>query len=175
MMKKLRDHLKKLIDHFNVGGSSSQVEHSSVFPQGSSMNVEETENFLLHFINKFHKYLISKSDVQSKKEIDWYLMEEVEKQNANFDILNWWKVNSTKFPILAQIAHIVLSIPITTVALESTFSTGGRVLGPFRSSLALGTVEALICAQNWLKSKPLSSGNGYDTEMVDDAENYKFD
>jgi hypothetical protein len=31
-------------------------------------------------------------------------MEDIEKASANFDILNWWEVNSTKFPILAKIA-----------------------------------------------------------------------
>jgi len=137
--------------------------------------IEETDNLSLHFMNKFHKYLTSKSDVHNKSEIDRYLMEDVEKPNVNFDILNWWKVNSSKFPVLAKIARIVLAIPITTVASESTFSTGGHVLDPFRRSLASKTVEALVCAQNWLRSKPLSNGNGCDTEMVEDPESYKLD
>jgi len=81
-------------------------------------------------------------------------------------------VNSTKFPVLAQITRIVLAIPITTVSLESAFSTGGRVLDPFRSSLASTTVEALVCVQNWLRSKPI---NGYDTEMVDNPESYRLE
>jgi hypothetical protein len=42
------------------------------------------------------------------------------------------------------------------------------VLDHFRSSLAPKTVEALVCAQNWLRSKPLSNDNGCDTEMVED-------
>jgi hypothetical protein len=99
-------------------------------------------------MNRFHKYLYSKSDNESKSEFNRYLMEDVEKTSANFDILNWWKVNSTKFPILAKIARDVLVIPITTVTSESAFSTGGRVLDPFRSSLASVTVEVLICLQN---------------------------
>ncbi|KAF7812638.1 zinc finger BED domain-containing protein RICESLEEPER 2-like [Senna tora] len=37
------------------------------------------------------------------------------------------------------------------VSLESAFSTGGRVLDPFRSSLNPTTVEALVCAQNCLR------------------------
>jgi hypothetical protein len=97
-------------------------------------------------------------------------MKDVEKPNVNFEILNWWKVNSSKFSVLAKIARIVLVIPITTVASESAFSIGGRVLDSFRSSLA----PNLICVQNWLRSKPLSSGNGYDTEMVDDPKSYKL-
>jgi hypothetical protein len=112
------------------------------------------------------------SDVQYKSELNRYLMEEIEKSNENFDILNWWKVNSTKFPVLSHIARIVLTIPITTVASESAFSTGGRVLDPFRSSLATITVEALVCTQNWLRSKLI---NGYDTEMIEDPESYKLE
>jgi hypothetical protein len=97
MVKNLKHNLQKLYDHFDVGESSSQVEHSSAFPQGSSINVEETENMSLHFMNRFHKYLTSKSDVYWKSEIDRYLMEEVEKPNVNFDILNcgrWTQPNS---------------------------------------------------------------------------------
>jgi hypothetical protein len=75
-------------------------------------------------------------------------MEDVEKSNVNFDILNWWKVNSTKFLVLAQIARIVLVILLTTVTSESAFSTGRHVLNHFRSSVAPTTVEALVCAQN---------------------------
>jgi hypothetical protein len=36
-------------------------------------------------------------------------------------------------------------------------------------------IEALVCSQNWLRSKLLSTENGYDSEMVDDAESYKHD
>ncbi|CAN0876612.1 Putative AC transposase [Linum grandiflorum] len=64
----------------------------------------------------------------------------------------WWKVNSSKYPILAMMARDVLAIPVSTVASESAFSTGGRVLDVFRSSLSPLVVESLICAQNWIRS-----------------------
>ena len=54
--------------------------------------------------------------------------------------------------MLSRISRHVLAIPVSTVALESTFSTAGRVLDPFRSSLSPLMVEALICGQNWLHS-----------------------
>lgn len=72
-------------------------------------------------------------------------------------------------------ARILLAFPITTVASESAFSTGDRVLDHFRIALALTTVEALVCVQNWLRSKRQSGDNGYNTEMVDDPESYKLE
>ncbi|CAL1393243.1 unnamed protein product [Linum trigynum] len=54
----------------------------------------------------------------------------------SFDILKWWSTHGLRFPVLAEIARDVLAIPISTVASESAFSTGGRVLNEFRSSLA---------------------------------------
>jgi hypothetical protein len=48
-------------------------------------------------------------------------------------------------------ARDILAIPVSTVASESAFSTGGRVIETFRSSLKQEMTEALICAQQWLK------------------------
>jgi hypothetical protein len=178
LIRTLKLYLHKLYDHYkHIDGGSSQVQHGSESSQASlaTTDASQSANLSLHFMNRFHNYLTSKNDEVSKTEIERYLTEAVEKPNPDFDILNWWKVNSTKFPILALLARDVLAIPITTVASESAFSTGGRVLDPFRSSLAPKTVEALVCAQNWLRSKPISSGNGFDSEIVDDDESYRLE
>uniref|UniRef100_A0A251T751 Putative HAT dimerization domain, Ribonuclease H-like domain protein n=1 Tax=Helianthus annuus TaxID=4232 RepID=A0A251T751_HELAN len=47
-------------------------------------------------------------------------------------------------------ARDFLTIPVSTVASESTFSASGRVLNEHRSSLGKDTVEALICTKDWL-------------------------
>ena len=46
-------------------------------------------------------------------------------RNAKLDILSCWKGNQFRYPKLAAMVRDVLSIPISTVASESTFSVRG--------------------------------------------------
>ncbi|GFZ21728.1 hypothetical protein Acr_29g0008900 [Actinidia rufa] len=102
---------------------------------------------------QFSSYLEEEYSSVCKNKVDKYLRDYCEgAKNVTFDILAWWKANSSKYLALSQLARDVLAMPISTVASESTFSTGGRILDPFRSSLSPMMVEVLICAQNWLRS-----------------------
>ena len=51
--------------------------------------------------------------------------------NTQFDILEWWKVNATKYRVLSLNARDVLAMPVSTVVAELAFCTGGRILDPF--------------------------------------------
>jgi hypothetical protein len=89
-----------------------------------------------------------------KSELDRYLDEEMlSMQTKNFNVLDWWKVAGTRYPTLRMIARDIYAIPVTTVASESAFSTGGRVLSEHRSRLTSKMLEALMCSQNWLRNK----------------------
>ncbi|CAN6439920.1 unnamed protein product [Victoria cruziana] len=95
--------------------------------------------------------------LDAKSELDVYLEDGLVKfdsfhNNDMFDILLWWKDKTTKYKVLSQMARDLLSIPITFVALEKAFSTGGRVISDSRSSLQPATVEVLLCLNSWLKS-----------------------
>ncbi|XP_062151830.1 zinc finger BED domain-containing protein RICESLEEPER 2-like [Alnus glutinosa] len=96
-------------------------------------------------LKDFHTFQARRNLMLAQTEIEKYYVEGVEIPSDTFDILMWWNVNSAKYPVLSRIARDVLAIPLTTVASESAFSTGGRVIDCYRSSLAPKTVEALIC------------------------------
>ena len=83
-------------------------------------------------------------------ELGHYLEDDQMPRTLEFDILALWKSNGPKYPTLQHIARDILTILVSTVALELAFSTSGRLLSPHRSKLHAKTVEALICAQNWL-------------------------
>ena len=63
-------------------------------------------------------------------ELDLYLEERnvMIPEDDSFDILLWWKSNASRFPGLSELAQALLMIPMTLVALELAFSTGGRVI-----------------------------------------------
>lgn len=48
-----------------------------------------------------------------------------------------------------------MAIPVTSVASESVFSTGGRIISPQRSRLAPKVVEALMSIQAWSRAEML--------------------
>jgi hypothetical protein len=91
------------------------------------------------------------ANAASKSELDKYLAEDCEDPDAKLDILAWWSVNSSRFPTLAKMARDILAIPISTVASESAFSTSGRILDDFRTSLTPYMIQALVCTQDWLR------------------------
>ncbi|CAA0843133.1 Zinc finger BED domain-containing protein DAYSLEEPER [Striga hermonthica] len=100
------------------------------------------------------RHKIESGEVESKCDLNVYLKESVlVVEKDDFDILMWWKLNQSRFPILSCFARDVLAIPVFTVASKSAFSTDGRVLDDYRSSLTPKVVEALICAQDWLRKK----------------------
>jgi hypothetical protein len=117
------------------------------------INVDQhEENPAMLLASQFSMHLEEFESRESNSELSRYLTENCEKITDDFDLLLWWRRNSSKYPILSKLAKDILAVPVSTIASESTFSTGGRILDSFRTSLSATTVEALICTQSWLRS-----------------------
>lgn len=105
--------------------------------------------------SKYEDYVMSSETESVMCELDTYLGEGVyicKGNSGSFNALEWWKASSLKFRILSKMACEILSIPITTVASESTFSAGGRVIDTYRSSLGTDTVQMLLCGSDWYRN-----------------------
>jgi len=61
-------------------------------------------------------------------------------------------MSSAEYPTLSRMARDILAVPASTIASESAFSTGSRVLSDFRSRMTTETVEALVCLQDWIRA-----------------------
>ena len=85
-----------------------------------------------------------------KSQLELYLEEPTLSRTVSVVVLDFWNSQQFKYPDLARLARDVLCVPISTVASESAFSLGGRILDQYRSSMSPPTVEALICTRDWL-------------------------
>ncbi|KAL2926843.1 putative AC transposase, partial [Bienertia sinuspersici] len=83
---------------------------------------------------------VTSSSSSSNIGIGEYLTYQFETEE-NFHIIQWWKNHSSKFPVLARIAKDILAIPASTIASESAFSAGRRVLDEKRSRLSSESIE----------------------------------
>ena len=91
--------------------------------------------FNLYFIlQDFHDFDES-TDVEEegKSYLDMYFDEERFKMSdyPDMDVLGYWKENRHRLRALANMACDILSIPITTVASESSFGIGSRILSKY--------------------------------------------
>ncbi|XP_075094743.1 zinc finger BED domain-containing protein RICESLEEPER 2-like [Nicotiana tabacum] len=121
------------------------------------MFVKSTQNtgLLESLIKDIKKYKSGSGGVDTRTELDKYFGEETEDDTKEFDVLLWWKLNSARFPVLAEMARDILHVLVLSVTSECAFSTGGRFLDSFRSSLTPKLVQALVCLQDWLRNEKL--------------------
>ncbi|XP_012858997.1 PREDICTED: zinc finger BED domain-containing protein RICESLEEPER 2-like [Erythranthe guttata] len=165
--------LKNLFDEYSI---TCQVSNPL---EGTSKILKEIvpgdNSSKIDMMAEFYKFA-EQEDAINKTELELYLEEKLHPgqivQEDNFNILDWWKLYAAKYPIMARMARDILAIPVSSVASESAFSTGGRVLNKFRSSLLPTTVEALICSQDWIRGGEIQCD--YGDEFDDDFSRLKI-
>ena len=72
------------------------------------------------------------TSTNTRTELDKYLAEDTEELTAEFDLLEWWKLNAARFPVLSKMARDILAIPIS---MFQNFACS-LVLGMFSSACA---------------------------------------
>ncbi|KAG8387968.1 hypothetical protein BUALT_Bualt02G0076300 [Buddleja alternifolia] len=131
-IERVRDTLLELFIAY--GGSCAT---QSTIPSGINLETSTSLSEFYMWCNETNASVIPKS------ELDSYLEEASFQSVEDFSILNWWRTNSLRLPIMAKIA----------------FSVGGRVIDESCACLHPTVVEALVVADDWIKSTP-RNGNG---------------
>ncbi|KAJ3685134.1 hypothetical protein LUZ61_014298 [Rhynchospora tenuis] len=153
--------------HNQANTSNAQVRSTST----SSSDISDTRAGLQNFLSG------KRNAEPTKTELEEYIFDGLDgtSLDADFDILAWWKLKAHKYPIMARLTRDILAVPISTVASESCFSTAGRILSPTRSSLNDESLEALICAQNWLSASVVESGGLFGDVICPSVEDVSTD
>ncbi|XP_026398884.1 zinc finger BED domain-containing protein RICESLEEPER 2-like [Papaver somniferum] len=150
-VNKVRSNMTTLFNEYYTLSSSTASNSCATqnlgIQNGGNSAAEEGSDF-------FQEYVATQErggDVLTElSELDEYLGESYRGcLNSPLDILNYWKNHEQRFPVLSIMAGDILLIPISTVASESAFSIGGRVIDRFRSSLLPENAEAFITTRNW--------------------------
>ncbi|KAK1437459.1 hypothetical protein QVD17_03250 [Tagetes erecta] len=110
-------------------------------------------------LTDFDAYIMETTSQQSKSELDQYLEESLLPRVHEFDVIGWWKLNKVKYPTLSKMARDILTIPVSSVGQESVFEPGRKEMDRYRCSLRAETVEALICAKDWLGGESVDATN----------------
>ncbi|CAN1853526.1 Zinc finger BED domain-containing protein RICESLEEPER 2 [Linum perenne] len=111
-------------------------------PTSVAQSVEHLDEYLVGINVTTHQ----KSDLDIYLDLDREDAHTLHDVNFKYDVLGWWKNNGHRHPVLCEMVRDIFGVPISTVPSESAFSTSGRVLDSFRSSLSPSIAEALFSA-----------------------------
>lgn len=103
-----------------------------------------------HGLTDFDVYIMETSNQQMKSELDQYLEESLLPRVPDFDVLGWWKLNKLKYPTLSKMARDILCVPVSSVPSDSVFDNKSKEVDPYKCSLRPETLEALVCAKDWM-------------------------
>jgi hypothetical protein len=80
----------------------------------------------------------------SLSELSSYLDSDTEtKFGPDFNILSWWQHHNQTYPILSILDRDIMTVLVSTISSESTFSLASRVLEERRRWLTTDMVEVL--------------------------------
>jgi len=72
----------------------------------------------------------------------------VNQLNNDFNILNWWHLYKLTYPVLSIMAKDILTVSVSTISLESTFSMTDRIIEERRRRLKPEMEEMLTCIKD---------------------------
>lgn len=133
---------------FEMGKYTKVQSETTKNKIGSHKKTEETR---INNAQLLLQSIIKKSGQNIQDEIKEYM--KIPQLDPTDDPLTFWKFKQKQLPQMAKMARDYLSIQGSSVASESTFSLGRRIVTDHRGSLNAQTIQALVCLNSWLKKE----------------------
>uniref|UniRef100_A0A2P2J8B2 Uncharacterized protein MANES_01G128600 n=1 Tax=Rhizophora mucronata TaxID=61149 RepID=A0A2P2J8B2_RHIMU len=157
LIDEVSEYIKALYNEHSIGSPLASLEEDLACQvNGSAGCLPSCGGESKDRLMGFDKFLTEGTQSECfKSDLDKYLEEPLFPRGppTDFNILNWWKVHTPRYPILSMMARNILGIPMSKVTLEPSFKNGGRVLDRDGVSLQPSTVQALMCSQDWMRSE----------------------
>ena len=91
-----------------------------IFPGNPNMSRDTSATSLLHAV---------RSSASNASELVSYLdCDTVNHLTDDFNIFDWWHQHKLTYPVLSIMAKDILTVPVSTISSESTFSMTGRII-----------------------------------------------
>lgn len=140
----LESYLEEARNHFI--GNYSTCYFSSISNSYSTQELEDG-SFAEEIARKKRRASMSSS---ATDELTQYLSEPPVPMPT--DVLDWWKVNSSRYPRLSLMARDFLAVQSTAVLPEEVFCTKGDEIDRQRFSTSRYDTQALHCVKSWMQN-----------------------
>ncbi|CAF1135964.1 unnamed protein product [Brachionus calyciflorus] len=130
--KKARDYLIKLF-------SSKRFDDLIAKTKKEFTRKNDLQKKKLNFEDSEESSNEDDSSLDIRAELNVY-----KKDKSSSDVLEYWRFNRNKFPILSSVASILLEVPATSVPSERFFSHAGYMLWDRRNRLSKINFERIM-------------------------------
>ncbi|KAK9221778.1 hypothetical protein WN944_010207 [Citrus x changshan-huyou] len=112
LVVKVRNNLHSLYEEYKLL-YGDDVEVMDVVNDEKELEVDTEVDARQVFDSGYMRILKDNTFVECKTEVDLYLLESCENlENESFDVLDWWKIYSSKYPILSYVAFWPCLFPL---------------------------------------------------------------
>uniref|UniRef100_A0A1J3CYH8 Zinc finger BED domain-containing protein RICESLEEPER 1 n=1 Tax=Noccaea caerulescens TaxID=107243 RepID=A0A1J3CYH8_NOCCA len=148
-IKEVSNGVKELLDAYSI--CSGLGGDDSSFSGSLGRGGMDTRDRLKGFDKFLHE---TSQNQNTTSDLDKYLSEPIfPRSGGEFNILNYWKVHTPRYPVLSMMARDILGTPMSILAPDSTFNLGRPLVADSQSSLSPDIRQALFCAHDWLSTE----------------------
>jgi hypothetical protein len=139
--------------------NSNKRSHAVAFPE------DEIEQFRANIIQRMQEA----NHQNGLSEFEKYIKEDIASVKPQ-KVLDWWKENARKYPILSKMARDYLAVPASGSSVEREFSVSGRIATWARNRLKPSTI-----ANAMMYKSALRKSHKWETKLEDEDDEWTDD